>query len=127
MASDAPRARVHDRSRIIMSIFTDMLKRMRALYETRLAPERLRPLAEMYWRFLLVVALLSIIAILMFGVLEFVAVLEDLGSAQSAGSSASPVALDRSKLESTLTAYQAREAEYQSIQESPGAFADPSK
>jgi hypothetical protein len=109
-----------------MTAFRDILGRLRRLYERRLEPEYLRVLAEDYWRALLVFALCALIGLVLFGVWQFVAVLEDLAGAQNGAGVKPPVAFSRPLLENMLSAFDAREAAYEA-QGSGTTFTDPSR
>ena len=126
MASDRTNPRA-DNGNFLMKIFSDTFNRLRALYRARYEPENLRPLADMYWRFILALALLSIVGVIMFGLWQFVAVVENLSAAQSGSTSASPVIFNRTKLESVLRAYDARQAQYDASASSAATVTDPSK
>jgi hypothetical protein len=109
-----------------MTGFHDMLTRLRRLYERRLEPEYLRVLAEDYWRALLVFALCALIGLILFGVWQFIVVLEDLAGAQNGAGVKPPVAFSRPLLENTLSAFDAREAAYKA-RGSGTTYKDPSK
>ena len=126
MAPDRAYPRTDD-GNIIMKIFSDTFNRLRALYRARYEPENLRPLADMYWRSMLALALFSIVGVIVFGLWQFVAVVENLSAAQSGSTSASPVVFNRTKLESVLRAYDARQAQYDASASSAATVTDPSK
>jgi hypothetical protein len=110
-----------------MKIFSDTFDHLRALYRARHEPENLRPLADMYWRFILALALLSVLGVALFGLWQFVMVVENLSAAQSGNNSASPVMFNRAKLDGVLRAYDARQAQYDASASSAVTITDPSK
>jgi hypothetical protein len=110
-----------------MNIFSDTWARLLALYRARYEPENLRPLADMYWRTMLSLMLISVAGVVAFGVWEFVAVVENLASGQNNDNSTPPVVLNRSQLETTLSIYGARQAQFQAAQSALVTVADPSK
>ena len=116
-----------DNSHITMNAISATFNRLRALYRASSEPENLRPLADMYWRFMLGLMLVSIAGVVMFGTWEFVAVIDRLTSLQNSGNSTPPVALDRYKLEATLSAYSERQARFQAALSARIIVGDPSK
>jgi hypothetical protein len=109
-----------------MTFGTDIFKNIMRIYERRLEPEYLRVLAEGYWRALLVFALCVFVCMILFGLWQFVTVLDDLSGAQNGTSAKPPVALNRTLLENTLSVFDTRELNY-SGQGSGTTFKDPSK
>ena len=110
-----------------MKFSSDTLNRLLAYYRARHEPENLRPLADMYWRALLALALLSVAGVIMFGLWEFVAVVESLTAAQSGTGTTPPVVLNRQQLETVLGAYDARQAQYRATEATRMTVNDPSK
>ena len=108
-----------------MNIFSRTYNSLMRLYERRFEPERLRPLAEDYWRLLLSGSLLGLLAVIVFGVMQFVGTLEALGSANSSGASPA-VALDRAELETTVSLLDDRQSQYVAAQRSSATYPDPS-
>lgn len=109
-----------------MSSLTDIWTEFRERYVARHEPENIRPLAEMYWRGLLGLMLALVVGALLWGVWEFVGVLENL-NATPMNSSTPPVALDRKLLEATLAAYEHRQAAFDALKSAPQTYVDPSK
>lgn len=126
MAHDRTHTSTYDR-RIIMKYFTHAWRKARALYEARAEPENLRPLADIYWRGLLLSTLAAIVGVFLFGLWEFVAVVESLGASPEANKLTPQAILDRSYLEDVLGAYDERHTEYQAIQNAAVTTPDPSK
>lgn len=109
-----------------MSTITRIWAELRARYAARHEPENIRPLAELYWRGLLALALATIAGILMWGLWTFVDVVSTVSSAP-ASSGTPPAVLDRKTLEATLEAYTARESAFNELKASPKSYSDPSK
>ncbi len=109
-----------------MNPLTSSWQKLQLLYQTRTEPEKVRVLAELLWRALLGLTLVSIVLVLVFGAWAFFGVLDDLSSPQGGGATP-PVALDRSALKDTLSSYVGREAAYEAAQRGGGAFPDPSR
>lgn len=108
-----------------MTFGIDILKKYVRLYERRLEPESLRILAESYWRGLLLIALCALVFLVAFGFWQFIGVLDDLAGAQDTGTKP-PLALNRTMLESTLAAFDARQERSQRAPDGAG-LKDPSK
>jgi len=110
-----------------MTSFRERLGALKNLYETRLEPEHFRALAQGYWRTLLIITTVALPCIVAFSVWQFVGVLQNLDTTQGGLSGPPPVALDRSKLQATLSALDEREAAYERAQSAPGTYRDPSR
>lgn len=100
--------------------------RIREAWDYRSDPDSARVLATIFWRALLVVAAIALIATLWFGFLELGAAAQAENFA--ATSSPPPPPFNPAQLQATLAALSARQSEYQSLaSSSPPAVADPSK
>lgn len=108
-----------------MSIFTRIYGSVARLYERRFEPERLRSLAEDYWRLLLTGSLIGLLAVVAFGAMQFIGTLEALGSASSSVATPS-VALDRAQLKAILSGLDERQSQYVAAQRSSATYPDPS-
>jgi len=103
-----------------------LYKKFLGLYEYRHEPESVRPLAEIYWRLLLFVAVACVAAILVYGGSKFVAVLNKLNSGSGKNSSF-PVVLNRLQLNSTLKGFEAHRAQAGVASKGGAVLDDPSK
>ncbi len=110
-----------------MNISNDIWSELVARYEARHEPEQLRPLAETYWRGILTLSVACVVGALGLGVWQFVTVVENISSAQSAASVSTPSVLDRNKLKAVLNQYDDRAASYAEIQSYFTTVPDPSK
>ncbi|MDB5237961.1 MAG: hypothetical protein JWM46_231 [Candidatus Kaiserbacteria bacterium] len=101
-----------------------MFKDLQAYYAARHEPESMRPLAEVYWRMLLMIGFLMVFGVLAYGTGEFFGVINNLSSAD--GSSATHAAtLDRNSLQNTLEVLDARRARFDAAPSA--AVSDPSR
>lgn len=110
-----------------MTFFTDIWRTLRTFYEARHEPENMRPLAEWYWRTLLVLALFSLGLILVYGTWEFFTVMRKLHAGSELKRSEQPVLLTRKDLTELLAAYEAREAAFEAAKRGRPSVADPSR
>lgn len=110
-----------------MTSFTDMWNTLRAFYEARHEPENMRPLAEWYWRALLVVSLAALCAILAYGTWEFVGALRKVSRGDSLRRDPPPEILSKKELADVLSAYDARQQEFESLKRSATSIGDPSR
>lgn len=109
-----------------MTSITRIFSRLQNAYASRHEPERLRPIAIAYWRSVLISALIVGILILGGGVWLFYSVITALNTTDSGVSTPAP-ALDRAKLQSTLSDYEARAQRFEELKsEAPTVF-DPSR
>lgn len=116
MARFGAAPRVHNNDDIIMNPISYMWARLRSVYESRHEPERLRPLTILYWRMVLVAALIGGVLILSIGSWVFFTVVTVL-SDTDAGVSAPTPNLDRAQLEAFLRIYDERAALYETARQ----------
>jgi hypothetical protein len=100
--------------------------RVKEMYAARHEPENLRPLAESFWRMLLMIALLLMVGAAVFGVWKFIAVVHVIGAANGAPSS-SRAALDRNRLDRFLSDLNARRASFEAAANAGISTPDPSR
>ena len=105
----------------------DAPESFKALYEARHEPENLRPIAEVYWRVVLLSSFVAAIGIILFGVWEFSAVMTTISSTTSGSSSQQAPVLDRAQLESTLVHFSERRANFDLGSATAPVVADPTK
>lgn len=110
-----------------MNSLTHIWNSLRTFYEARHEPENMRPLAEVYWRTLLVSALVALVGILSFGVWEFIDVTHTLSAGADLKSSEQSDILSRKDLTEMLDLYQARQAEFDAARGSRAGVPDPSR
>ncbi len=110
-----------------MNSLTHIWNSLRTFYEARHEPENMRPLAEVYWRVLLVSALVALAGILAFGVWEFIGVTQKLNAGAGLKSSEQSDVLSRKELTEVLDLYQARQAEFDAAKRSRATVPDPSR
>jgi hypothetical protein len=99
----------------------------KALYEARHEPENLRPLAELYWRILLLCALAAAGAVIGFGAWEFSSVISTMSSAAAQGTAQQAPAIDKAQLENALVKFSERRANFEMSKSVTPAVSDPSK
>lgn len=110
-----------------MNFLTDIWRTLRTFYEGRHEPENMRPLAEWYWRTLLLVAFVSLWVVIAYGVWQFYGVLQKLNAGQNVRESRQPELLSREQLVQILDAYGARQARFVDEQETRPSLTDPSR
>lgn len=106
-------------------MFTSIFSDLKAFYAARHEPENMRLLAEVYWRLLLSIGLLLVVAVLMYGTWEFIGVISNLSADDPAKTPSSAAVLDRNKLQNTLSAAHARQQSANTSQNT--TISDPSK
>lgn len=127
MAAKRPYSRPHHSVNIIMMFQINITKKLRGMYENRYEPESLRALADVYWRGLLVVALVVAMCVVAYGIWSLLRILDDLGKTPDTTPRPTPV-LSRSALNSTLQAFDTRSTQFDSFKKNPPAApSDPSK
>ncbi len=97
------------------------------LYEARHEPENLRPLAELYWRVVLLVAVIASGLAICFGVWEFSSVTTTMSSASEQGTSQQTAAIDKAKLEEVLVKFGERSANFEMGKTITPEVTDPAK
>ena len=109
-----------------MTFGTDIWKAIRDIYAKRHDPEGARAFAVVYWRVLLAMAFLILVASITYGEWDLYGVLHDLGEAPA--STLPPAALDQASLNAAVTGFQARAGAYDALRaHSAGTFSDPSR
>ncbi len=110
-----------------MKIAPSFLEGLYDVYAGRHQPENLRRLTDLYWRALLVLAFVAVVAVFTYGILTLNRVLVALGGAYSTAPTPAP-ALDRSTLNTTIAAFDARNARFEALKgRAPDLPSDPSK
>jgi hypothetical protein len=100
--------------------------RVKDTWDFREEPENMRSLGLYLWRTLLVIALLSVLSAAWFGFQELGVVMQAENVAQTPA--APPAPLDPNKLQSQLSAFTTKQAEYQNLSQSPlPQIPDPSE
>lgn len=104
-------------------MFTSLFKDLRDLYSARHEPENMRPLAEVYWRLLLMIGLVMVALVIAYGIWEFVGVMNNLSSTDP--SKPASATLNRSQLQNVLTSNRERQQRFATPQVT--GITDPSK
>lgn len=110
-----------------MTFFTGIWAHARELLAYRHEPERLRALADLYWRALLLVAAGIIVFMAAYGSLKLLAALESGASNTTLSSESGSILFNRTQLEETLDDFTARRVNYELLKKNPPAIADPSR
>ncbi len=97
------------------------------LYEARHEPENLRPIAEVYWRTILVAAIAAAGLIIFFGIWQFSTVISTMSSASQTATAQQKPAIARDELEAALLKFEERKANYELGKSVVPAVSDPSK
>ena len=110
-----------------MKSSTDILNKIRDAYAARYEPEGLRPLSDIYWRGLLLLAFLVLVCVFLYGTWGLVRVLNGL-SAGADTSAPPPPPLSRAALSKTIRDFELRRAQFETLQTNPSAtIPDPSR
>lgn len=109
-----------------MKFFTNIWNYTREVWSFRHEPEHFRKLADFYWRALLVLAALIVIGSGTYGVMKFMAALQEREDALGPSGGGVPL-LNKKDLEATLEGFAARAAAYESFKTTPPKIADPSR
>ncbi len=106
---------------------TDAHDSFKELYEARHEPENLRPIAEVYWRVVLLSAIVAAIGIILFGAWEFSAVMKTISTSSTGNGAQTTPTIDRTLLESTLSQFWDRQANFELGKAAAPVVSDPSK
>jgi hypothetical protein len=90
------------------------MSQLSELYAARHEPENLQPIAETYWRGLLIFAVCTIVGIVLFSVWEFSSVMSVLSDTDG-GSAQTTSPIDRKQLDTTLSEYAARKTNFEFV------------
>jgi hypothetical protein len=105
---------------------TPFYRSFQDIYAARHEPENLRPIAETYWRILLVCVGVGMIALLVVGVWQFTRVLGII-STSAEQAPVQPNVIDRQKLDQVLSAVDARKLNFEIKKSAPPNAIDPSR
>ena len=97
------------------------------LYESRHEPENLRPIAELYWRGVLLCSLVAAGGVIFFGVWMFSSVISTMSAASESSGAQQAAAIDRTMLENMLVKFSERRANFELGKKIRPAVTDPSK
>ena len=97
------------------------------LYEARHEPENLRPIAELYWRIMLMSAIIASIGVIIFGVWEFSSVMTTISSTSAGSNAQQAPAIDKAQLERVLIQFSDRRANFELGRATVPVVADPAK
>lgn len=110
-----------------MKLKIDIFKAVRDAYTAGYEPEGHRILSDMYWRALLVAALLVLVCVFLYGTWVLMRVLNDLG-ATADQSAPPPPALSRATLKEVVSRFEMRQSQFEVIKKNvPTAIPDPSR
>ena len=105
----------------------DFIKRTSAVVAGRHEPERIRVLANLYWRALLVVFLIIVITVLLYGIFGTLRVLRDLNGPGNV-SAPPPPSLDRTILNAIIEGFENRQSQFNLLKTTRGkVIPDPSR
>ncbi len=109
-----------------MMDISDTWRRAKEMYTYRHEPEYVRPLAELFWRALLVLTATGVVGVLVFAATVFWDVLATLGNAAGAPARTSP-ALDRAALQNTLRLIEEKRLDFEARKATSTPVVDPSR
>ena len=110
----------------MISLFT-IWTRARDAWSYRHEPEVLRSLADAYWRALLFVVMLLIIAIALYSGLRLFEILTSSEEKTALQRSGGGAALNRAELETMLNSFVEKEVRYEYLKKNRPQIADPSR
>ncbi|MBI4079943.1 hypothetical protein HY414_01825 [Candidatus Kaiserbacteria bacterium] len=110
-----------------MSIFAHIWSSVRDLWQYRHEPERLRVIAEVYWRLLLLLSVLVLTGLIVYAGLKFYAVFSGGEENPLLGSGGGGISLNAAELNETVTQFGARRAQFEFLKKNPPKIADPSR
>lgn len=110
-----------------MKTLRHILRRVRDLYAYRYEPERLRMLAHIYWRTILIGSCLVLVCAFSYGVWTLDAVLSQVEGAATSVSAKPSLPLDRIKLRAAVDAYETRALRLDALSDDFSPIADPSR
>jgi hypothetical protein len=96
------------------------------LYESRHEPEFMRPIAEAYWRILLLGSIVGALSVIAFGFWQFRTVLHILSDSAAASNAQTNNVLDRTQLQDALARFDARSQAHSARSGSAPVAVDPS-
>ena len=108
-----------------MKYDVNFFKTAEVAYLDKQEPERLRSLAQLFWRSLLLLAVVTVISFLAYGALSLAAVLAPAQTSDSVSTQAS-IGVDKTALDALLASYAARDAHYKEISTETDTVGDPS-
>ncbi len=97
------------------------------LYEARHEPENLRPIAEAYWRAILLAAFIATGFIIFFGIWQFSSIISIMSSASETATAQQKPAISKEQLDSTLVQFDERKANFEMGKKIVPAVTDPSR
>lgn len=109
-----------------MKLLLHIWGRMRDTWQYRHEPEKLRMLADAYWRALLFVAVLILAGLILYAGLKFYSMFVE-PEANPLLSGGGVILLDKADLQETVEGFQNRQAKYEFLKRNPPKIADPSK
>jgi hypothetical protein len=110
-----------------MKTRVDIFASARAAYANRQEPERLRFLTRVYWRTSLALTCIIVLAAIVWGILQLSDALSALGGASNTESATPKPVLDRAALRSTLSGFDARQAQFDALKKGGTSIPDPSR
>ncbi|MDO8514406.1 MAG: hypothetical protein Q7S50_02585 [bacterium] len=110
-----------------MKFKIDIFNRARDAYAVGHEPEGRRLLSDIYWRTILVAALLILVCVFLYGTWVLMRVLDDLGATADV-SAPPPPALSRAMLKEMVQGFEMRQSQFETMKKSPpAAIPDPSR
>ncbi|MBI2610600.1 hypothetical protein HYW60_01535 [Candidatus Kaiserbacteria bacterium] len=100
---------------------------IRDTWQYRHEPEKLRVLADMYWRMLLILAALLFLLLAIFAGVKSYSIFEEEVETPLLSSGGGSIPFNTGELESALEQFEARRTHYEYLKKNPPEIADPSK
>ena len=110
-----------------MPKFNSSFTRLKEAYSDLVEPEFMEEFADIYWRALIMLSCLAIVAILIYGALRLMDVQATLTTASSGESQSSSKDLDSDALQSAVDGFNARAQNFLSTAAGSSTIPDPSR
>lgn len=108
-----------------MRFFTMLWKELRETLNDGNEPDHIRLLADLYWKAILLLALLTLVLVFLYSTWGLVRILGGLSAALDT-SAPPPPALNRSELNATVRAFETRKMQFEDLKTNPpAAIRDP--
>ena len=115
----------NDCASFVMISGNDILARLKAIYQNRNEPERLRALARLYWHSMLLIMFSALVAIAIYGAYALSQTFEIVGEQGSDGKTA-PQTFTHAQLSEVLIGFAARQSNFDALKKTGPQIADPS-
>ena len=109
-----------------MRRFTSIFSALKTAYVNRSDPEGMQLLARTFWRVMLALSLVTVIAAMAVGGFQLFEVLGTF-SQRTLGEALLPITVNRERLQKTLDGFEARQKYFESLSNASTTYPDPSR